>query len=285
MRSKYLISTILCCLPLVAGAQGFLGKRVLLDANVYTSSKVVRPFDYNSQFITVPEPDDLFYTTFDSDSYFDEKDCETKSMEGYHLWDCNIFFSASIETILWRKGSLMLEARFVPYSDFFYQDKPLLGFLELNFPLEFNRKAEERSFEAGIGYRQYMFETSNAPYGRYIQVGVNKLQVQWRRNCLDEAARAFIAEKTHIPSQEVFERFSSEKSAGNEYLWAGYLELGYNHLFLNDRLRVSFAMRTEIPFLGKAEEDDLPNVGYYAVRHFWCTNLFSLRAGVGFLLF
>ena len=179
----------------------------------------------------------------------------------------------------------MLEARFVPYSDFFYQDKPLLEFSEYNFSLEFNRKAEERSFEAGIGYRQYMFKTSNAPYGRYIQVGVNKLQVQWRRNCLDYAARSFIAEKTKLPSKDVLERFSNEQCAGNEDLWAGYLELGYNHLFLNDRLRVSFAMRTEFPFLGKAEEDDLPNIGYYAVRHFWSTNTFSLRAGVGFLLF
>lgn len=285
MCSKYLISTILCCLPFVAGAQGFLGKRVLLDANVYTSSKVVRPFDYNDQFITTPDLDDPFYDSFDSDSYFDDKDCQTKAMDVYHFWDCNIFFSASIETILWRKGSLMLEARFVPYSDYFYQDKPLPGISEYSYSLDFNRKAEERSFEAGIGYRQYMFKTSNAPYGRYIQVGVNKLQVQWRRNCLDHAARAFITEKTKLPSRDVLERFSTEKCAGNEDLWAGYLELGYNHLFLNDRLRVSLAMRTEFPFLGKAEEDELPNVGYYAVRHFWSTNLFSLRAGVGFLLF
>lgn len=283
MNLKKYIFLVLCFLPLMAGAQGvFLGKRMLIDANVYTSSKAFRPFDVDEQILVVNilDEDDFLYDEHD-DGYLTD-DGTYKEIEKKKFWDCNIFFSASIETMLWRKGSVMLEARFLPYSDFIYEDAAVLYYRDNVY-----RMAEERSFEAGIGYRQYMFKTSCAPYGRYIQVGVNKLQVQWRHNCLSNDAIETlenINSKYKTGVVELKDRFKTEQKAGYEDLWAGYVELGYNHLFLNNRLRVSLAMRSEFPFLSKAE-DEYPNVGYNAVRHFWSTNIFSLRAGVGFLLF
>lgn len=282
MSLKKIILGLLALCPLAVSAQhGFLGKHVLVDVNLNTSSQSLRPFDAKWDALWF---DNLNDELDETPSTYVKDDGTSEDMEKKRWWNFNIFFSANIETIVWKKGSVMLEARMCPYSDYYFEDQ-IVKRTNSNFWDDFSfRLGQQRSYEAGIGYRQYLGSSSNAPYGRYIQLGVNRLQVQWKHNCLD-------LDKVTGLSEELTSYYKNQQKAGYEDMWAGYFEFGYNHLFFNNRLRLSLSMRTEFPVGYDAKEKDLENeniknnAAFYAIRHYWSTNLFSLKVGAGFLIF
>ncbi len=278
--TKYLLGIFALCMPFAATAQTFLGKRLIVDANVGTSSQLVRPFDLDEQFLWIKgEPDYFNYGSLEN--YYLNEDGNFKEMDARKFWDFNLFCSVDAEVILWKKGSAILEARMAPYTDFYFKGPQVVKYNEFTV-----QKAQERSFEAGLGYRQYMFSSSTAPFGRYIQVGLNKVQVQWKKGCTN--INNLLSEDTYNKQylvEESKDALKTEQKSGYNDLWAGYLELGYNHLFFNNHLRLSLSMRTEFPFGYDAYESVCPNADYYSIRHFWSSNFLSLKAGVGYVIF
>lgn len=275
MINKRFIYTILAALfSLTTSAQtGYLGKRFLVDVNVGASSQAFRVFDYDYQFAWVSK-----YSL--DNGYRLDNNFNTTTVSNKHYWQFFVNLSADVEAILWDMGSAMVEARFNPYSSFLYEDKINSTRYEA-----YVREADERSMEFGVGYRQYVKKRkSHAPYGRYIQVGVNKVMLDWKRDAmnLDGLDPDDFYKESEYKAQ--CDHFKKEKLSGDQDFFAGYLELGYNNLFLQ-RLRVSLSMRTEFPFATDVYKSGMQNQDYYAVRHFWSQNFFQLKAGVGFLIF
>ena len=238
---KYIISILLSVISLNAFSQSaYLGKRILVDLNVSASSKKERPFDLNDQVI--------LFGGFDK---FDGK---------YKWWEFNTFFSADVEAIMWKKGSIMLQAKYIPSSDYVYTAESVS---------DYYYDAHESSLEYGIAYRQYCCSSSRAPFGRYLQLGVSRVQLSWDDDEL---------------KYEKNLKKSKPALSGEEDFYSASFEIGYCHLFF-EHLRLSLAMRTDVPFLYDASKNDESTAAYYAVRHYWCTNLFSMKLGIGYLLF
>jgi hypothetical protein len=211
-------------------AGGFMGKHFVLDVNAGIAPSNIAPHDNGSH-------EDIGL------------------MSGFFDYRC--VPSADLECIVWRKGSLMV--------DFHYQSS-------VSFVEDANVWSEDGSSsvtaadisycDLQLAYRQYIFSSSNAPYGRYLQVGCGHVVT----DCDMEHTTYSKRDKTERDGSCDFNVVSAE--------------IGYNHLFFNNHIRLSFAVRA-VHRLGKDESDDKINSQWYYDN----ANQYSLKAGIGYVLF